>query len=413
MPEVRNTIETAAHQYLCTERAHLMCPNMQFGILAHIRAEYSREKALETVRVLQAAHPFLRSLIAGEPECRKLHYQVQESLDLPLIEKPDVGSWQNDYSELTARGWDVRREGMLKVLLYPAGDEFDLLLIAHHLLCDGRGLLQLTDEYAQCFCQGIVPQPVSEKLISRLDDLPEKSGLPFFSRCVIDDANRRWDKERHHVTYEEYLDFEQSFLRDNPVQREILAVDGWELESIYRLCRQNGVSVNDYLIAKMMLEEKTEKLVIAEDIRTRVSCYRQGAMGNYSTAFSVVVRKKENDVLSLAKRVASRVASVRKQPRKEMLVLACYLHMRPELIDAVAISSLGEFQSAAGAFVGRNMFGYGSRDGKCLTNLGRVESDVISEAVFIPPASPANAKTWGVITVNGKMRICSAVQCRA
>ena len=163
----------------------------------------------------------------------------------------------------------------------------------------------------------------------------------------------------------------------------------------------------------MMLEEKTEKLVIAEDIRTRVSCYRQGAMGNYSTAFSVVVRKKENDVLSLAKRVASRVASVRKQPRKEMLVLACYLHMRPELIDAVAISSLGEFQSAAGAFVGRNMFGYGSRDGKCLTNLGRVESDVISEAVFIPPASPAHAKTWGVITVNGKMRICSAVQCRA
>ena len=400
-------------QYICTERAHYMCPNMEFGILAHIRAEYSREKVLETVRVLQAAHPFLRSLIAEEHGSRKLYYQVQESLELSLIEKSDVDSWQTDYNELTVPGWDVRREGMLKALLYPAGAEFDLLLIAHHLLCDGRGLLQLADEFARYYCQGSIPQPVSENLIAGLDDLPEKSGLPFISRCVIDDANRRWDKEHHRVSHEEYLNFEKAFLRDNPVQREIITVDGGELEAIHQMCRQRGVSVNDYLIARMMLEEQTDKVVIAEDIRNHVSCYRQGAMGNYSTAFSITVRKKEKDVFSLAEQVASQVASVRKQPQKEMLVLACYLRMRPELIDAVAISTLGDFQSTAGAFVGRNMFGYGSRNGKCVTNLGRVESDVISEAVFIPPASPANAKTLGVLTVNGRMKICSVTQSHA
>ena len=179
-----------------------MCPNMEFGILAHICAEYSRENALEAIRVLQAAHPFLRSLIAEEPGSRKLYYQVQESLNLPLIEKSDVDSWQTDYNELTVPGWDVRREGMLKVLLYPAGAEFDILLIAHHLLCDGRGLLQLADEFTRYYCQGSVPQPVSENLIAGLNDLPEKSGLPFVSRCVIDDANRRWDKEHHRVSHE-------------------------------------------------------------------------------------------------------------------------------------------------------------------------------------------------------------------
>ena len=403
----------ARKNYICTERAHYMCPNMEFGILAHIRAEYSREKVLETVRMLQAAHPFLRSLIAEEPGSRKLYYQVQESLNLPLIEKSDVDSWQTDYNELTVPGWDVRREGMLKVLLYPAGAEFDILLIAHHLLCDGRGLLQLADEFARYYCHGSVPQPVSENLIAGLDDLPKKSGLPFVSRCVIDDANRRWDKEHHRVLHEEYLDFEKAFLRDNPVQREIITVDGGELEAIHQMCRQRGVSVNDYLIARMMLEEQTDKVVIAEDIRNHVSCYRQGAMGNYSTAFSITVRKKEKDVFSLAEQVASQVAFVREQPQKEMLVLACYLRMRPELIDAVAISTLGDFQSAAGAFVGRNMFGYGSRNGRCVTNLGRVESDVISEAVFIPPASPANAKTLGVLTVNGRMKICSVTQSHA
>ena len=91
-------------------------------------------------------------------------------------------------------------------------------------------------------------------------------------------------------------------------------------------------------------------------------------------------------------------------------MLACYLRMRPELIDAVAISTLGDFDSAAGTFVGTNMFGYAQRKGKCVTNLGRVQSDVISDAVFIPPASPANEKTWGVLTVNGRMNICSVIR---
>lgn len=118
------------------------------------------------------------------------------------------------------------------------------------------------------------------------------------------------------------------------------------------------------------------------------------------------MKKKEENVISLAKRVASLVTNVCQYPQKEMLVLACYIHMQPELIDAVAISTLGEFGSKAGAFVGRNMFGYGSQNGYSITNLGKIKSNIIEEAIFIPPASPANKTTWGVLTVNSRMKVC-------
>ena len=121
-----------------------------------------------------------------------------------------------------------------------------------------------------------------------------------------------------------------------------------------------------------MLEENTNKVVIAADIRNQTRCYKQGAMGNYSTAFSVSVKTNEENVISLAKRVASQVLNICQHPQKEMLVLACYIHMLPELIDAVAISSLGDFESKAGTFVGRNMFGYGSQNGYSITNLGKI-----------------------------------------
>lgn len=55
-----------------------------------------------------------------------------------------------------------------------------------------------------------------------------------------------------------------------------------------------------------------------------------------------------------------------------MTVLACYAEMNPGLLDAAAISALGGFQSKAGEFVGGNMFGFKSRTGYSITNLGKM-----------------------------------------
>lgn len=108
-------------------------------------------------------------------------------------------------------------------------------------------------------------------------------------------------------------------------------------------------------------------------------------MGNYSTAFSVSVKRNEENVIILAKHVASQVKNICQQPQKEMLVLVCYIHMLPELIDAVAISTLGDFESKAGRFVGINMLGYGSQNGYSITNLGKIQSDIICRSCFYTP----------------------------
>ncbi len=95
-------------------------------------------------------------------------------------------------------------------------------------------------------------------------------------------------------------------------------------------------------------------------------------------------------------------------PKKLMIILACYLHMKPELIDASAISVMGCFESKAGKFVGSLILGYKNRNGHSVTNLGNVDNPNIVEAMFIPPASPANAKTMGVLSVNHRLRKCTA-----
>ena len=391
-------------KYINTERAHYMCPNMHFGIIADIRKEFNEELLKESIKALKDAHPLLMSLISEEKETGKIFYDKKDDIDIPT----EVGSdWKSDYDKVSKAGWNVQKEALLKVFVYPLNDSFKILFIAHHLLCDGRGLLQLVEEFADCYSDDVKPDFSEERLIESIGDLPQGSDLGFMSKIVIKDANKKWGKEGHKVSYDEYLNFEKDFNSKQNIVRNIMSIDGSSLEEIVTSCKENEVSVNDYLIAKMMTEENTQKIIIASDIRSKFKNYNEGSLGNYASAFSVVVKKKSDNVFELSKTVRDEVKKILRSPQKEMLVLACYFTMDPELLDAVAISTLGGFKSNAGKFVGSKMFGFEAREGYCITNLGKIKSSSISEAAFIPPASPANMKAWGVLTVNDKMRICS------
>ena len=184
----------SSRNYVCSERAHFMCPNMHFGIMAQIASNYSEEKVRQCVDVLQKAHPFLQSLIAEEENTCRLFYQLQGCLKIPVTEKVEYDCWQQDYDEISCQGWDVKKECLLKILVYPRENGFQILFIAHHLLCDGRGLLQLVEEFAQHYVKGIIPQYVEEQLIQSLQDLPQNSDLPFISKFIIGNANRKWKK---------------------------------------------------------------------------------------------------------------------------------------------------------------------------------------------------------------------------
>lgn len=394
-------------KYLHTERAHYMCPNMHFGIMVMIGAEFDERRIIEDIDVLKSAHPLMRSLIAEEQESSGIYYEEHSEIEIPVTIKEADENWQTDYDMVSSAGWNVQKEALLKVFAYPSESGTRVLFIAHHLLCDGRGLLQLVQEFADHYSNGARPDFASVKLMESLDDLPDGSDLGFISKVLIRNANKMWRKERHRVSYDEYLKFEHDYDSKQKIKREIKSVDGEELDDLLGLCRENGISLNDYLVARMMIDEGTDKVIIASDIRNKIKNYKKGALGNYATAFGVVVKKKSSEIMELAKAVNREVRNIISKPDKEMLVLACYFNMDPELLDSVAISTLGSFESKAGRFVGSRMFGYEKRDGHCITNLGRIESSVIREGVFIPPASPANIKAWGVLTINKKMRICS------
>lgn len=395
-------------QYIASERAHFMCPNMHFGILMDIKAKLNIPKIKNCLDAMADAHPFLRSIISYENGNTKLFYKVEDTSRIEINERESVHTIWEDYNSIAIKEWNVLQNGLLKVLIYPIEEGMKLLFVAHHLLGDGRCLLEIVNEFVSLYVEGIKPIYTPERLIQGMEDLPCKSELTGVSKYLIRYLNAKWRKEKKHVLYEDYARFSDQFVKDNPVSHEVIEIDQNAFLSMKKYCKEHGITINDLLMSKLYYNMNIQKIIIAADIRSKLSCYNKGSCGNYATALGIVCKGKQTDILKKAQEVHKQVKMHMESNKKLMLVLSCYLSMDEGLIDAVAIATLGDFESKAAKFVGSNMFGFLKRNGVSITNLGKINNTNISEAIFIPPASPAMIQTVGVLTVNDKMQLCSS-----
>lgn len=401
-------------EYIFTERAHLMCPNMCFGIVMCINNELNESRIAEAVECLSSAHPFIRALISHEEKENRFFYDVKEDSQAEISICPgnalntDSPEILAEFERITSRDFDLFKEGMLKISAWPSGAKTIVLMVFHHLLADGRGALELSREFAEYYVLGKQPAYAEEKLISSASEFPEDSRLPLISSLLVNRVNRQWKKENKKLSYEDYHRFADDYLKSDKIKHNLSVLQRSETDKIAEKCRTEGITVNDYLLAKLFTKDKTKRIVIAKDIRKSLKCYNPGALGNYSTAFSVELNRLEDDLYKAAKQVHEKVRRISARPSSLYLVLQCYAALDPGLLDAAMMASRGRFESKAAEFIGRNFFHMDKSGGYSITNLGKTESDVIEDAYFIPPASPAMKKTWGVLTLNGKMRICTS-----
>ena len=393
-----------------TERAHLMCPRMGFSLLGTLDAPLDGARLQAVLAQLTQAHPLLRARLGHEARGNCFYYDLQPEgqTELRIVPAPEKAEDALALHEThTARDWNLTAEGMLKILCWPQGQRTGVLFTFHHLLADGRGALGLLREFAEGYVQGLPPQSVPEKLIGQ-EDFPAGSELPWISRRIMESANRRWAGEEHEpLSYGEYHAWAQCFLEKDAVTHRLEDLSAEETEALRRQCRAEGITVNDYWLGRMLAEEGAREVVMAADLRAEVPCYRPGSLGNFATAFTVRVNGAGSDALAAAKKAHSAVKKARKNPAARYTVLQCYAMLNPALLDAAAMAGLGAYPSRAAAFVGGQLFGFARRAGHSVTNLGTLDCAGLGRTYFIPPASPAMQKTWGIVTVNGEMtRVC-------
>jgi len=165
-------------QYLLSERAHFMCPNMHFGMIMEIEKEYDKQSVETTLLRMAEAHLFLKSVIAYEDGTDKLYYKVTECSQITVVVREDGSSLWSDYKAISKQDWNVFENGLLKVFIYPYEQGMTLLFVAHHLLVDGRGLLEIAQEFANDYVGESEPVYVKELFT---DTVPASADIAPFA----------------------------------------------------------------------------------------------------------------------------------------------------------------------------------------------------------------------------------------
>lgn len=399
-------------EYIFTERCHLMCPNMCFGISCVINDTLDETRIKNTAEKLAQSHPFLRSTLGFEQKTDKYFYKVSETSKIQLSVMPDEICGMNDskiiaeYNRQTCFEWDLFQHGFLRLFAWKFKEKMCVLFVFHHLLADGKGGLQLVEQFADCYCTGKSIDFVFEHLIT-IDDLPVNSRLPLFSRLLVKKLNKSWAKEKNSLAYSEYLSLVNSSLPKEHLNYSFNKIEGQKFAEILEKCRVNNVTVNDYLLAEMFLKNDISKVIVACDLRNTLPHYKAGSLGNFSSAFSINYKANKSGLFGNAKNIHNLVLKKRNNMKDLYLILQFYANLNPQIIDAAFASSKELFNSKTAKFAGDSILGYKNCSGFSITNLGKIESQNIVSACFIPPASSAIKKIQGVLTVNNCLTVCT------
>lgn len=391
-------------KYIFSERPHLMCPNMLIGLKFNVYKEYINLKAQKVLDLIADAHPFLKSTLKHKKDF--IIYSISEKSTIEFHEINNKTDFMNDYKNVSETYWDVFNEGLLKIFVYPQDKCFTVLMVAHHLLGDGKSIAQLMNEFAILYNDGEIHKENERTIISGIKDLPVKSDLTGLNNWYINFLNKKWNKEQHRITQKEYKNFFRKFVVQNPVSymQKIIASD--KLQSIILNCKNNDVKVNSAILSAFSIAAETKTIGIGVDIRNKLTSYKEDTIGNFASALSISC-KGSKDCYQRAKTISKRVDKKIKDNRKLMLLLSCYMRMSPLLIDAMFPSCFNGYKSKTAKKAGK-MFGYNKQNNLGITNLGKYKISNIGDVIFIPPASPSNFQTVGVITVNNEMSFCSS-----
>jgi hypothetical protein len=107
----------------------------------------NEEQLRRALRTLQARHPLLRCMV--EYVDSRAHFVLQDSpasIPLRIVERRNEGDWQNQVRREWTAPFGLGREPLARLVWLRGTDASELILVAHHCICDGQSGMTLLEE---------------------------------------------------------------------------------------------------------------------------------------------------------------------------------------------------------------------------------------------------------------------------
>jgi len=248
---------------LLLERTFIFDPNIYMTIVVTIDGDVNEEEICEAVKKAYTQNQTTMSKIVLDEQGKLYQEMMQETGCKVFVEHRD---WLEIMHENERKPFRIDEGELVRTFVIPRGTEKDIYLMAHHVACDGSGLLILAEDILDNL-QGkeVAYKPtkvMTEKFVIK------RGNLKLIEKLALKNVSKKWGKEKRVFGWDVYYKVHEEFWKNKQSEINFTWVEGAELENLKEECKKAGVTVNSYLAAKLMQKyPESKKLGIPVSVR--------------------------------------------------------------------------------------------------------------------------------------------------
>lgn len=405
------------------ERMRVNFPNISVVMCARIHGNVTARDVRLAVCRVRRRHPLLGARIEFDADGYG-YFRTHNVPDNSVAVRPvhSETAWMEVVRDELKKRWNVLQGPLARFTLLHSPAASDLVVCAHHSICDGRSLAYLLSDIL-----GLIADPDQE--VSRADPVPLDEAVPgkarggALYRWMVNRMNAKWLEKGHSFKDHDFQELHESYWQERDP-----AVFFWSLSEgltgrIVSAARERNASVNSVLYAAVLTAQNRlldtspdyfKTVMVPVDFRDYLDVDVSRALGFYASAVRLTYKLDPSKLFWDTVEELDRRAE-RKLTDKEIFGSQKTSLITPRFLDGICLAMFGDFEDEMAVKMASRMEEK-VRTGVLLSNLGRVD---VPDAYghmrlewLSPPAvySENSRLAVEVLTFNGRMHFTATTR---
>lgn len=249
---------------LLLESSFLFDPNIYMTVVVTIEGDISEDKICEAVKKTYTQNQTTMSKVVIDEQGKVYLEEMEETGCKVFVDKRD---WMEILHENERKPFRLEDGELIRTFIIPRGEQKDIFLMAHHLSGDGGALMILAEDIFNNI-DGKEVQYKQTKVITGEESM-KRGNLNFLQKLGLKSLSQKWGEHKTVFGWNDYYKVHEEFWKNSCTDISFIEIEGSELDNLKADCKKLGVTINTYLVTKLMKEyyPDTKKLGIPISVR--------------------------------------------------------------------------------------------------------------------------------------------------
>lgn len=404
---------------LIYERVFLRSPMNEVIVIAQINGHLSKKILEEALIKVSEKHPLLCSKISIDPD-GKAEFVNEGYCKFEINEffQPLNQSGLEFALSSVQKSFQINKAPLIKFGLIYNENITELVIICHHIICDGLSLMGILQDILKFASNPLIPtKPIKELPLIIQKNLPSNYHPSKLVTWFISRINKKWMRDK--VIFSE-LSFQKmhAITWQNKSRRVYTKIFSREItKNFIERCQKENITVNSavstaILIAQnMVLDLKKKKkytVSMAIDLRNKLKVDIGDALGLYAGVLFFRLRlDPSRSFLEESRKIHLKI--LKHIIPKKIYALTLLNLFDPNLIDAIYFQNTGIIDINIVQKFSNLVDIHKLKDGVAITNLRNIlippnyGNFQLNSLIFIPPWVMKHRIVMGLWSFNGRL----------